>query len=50
MHGDGETALSCAQDADTCYVISVPEQRILHTVKVKEGGAPDPALLLEAGP
>jgi DNA-binding beta-propeller fold protein YncE len=47
MHEDGETALSCAQDADTCYVVSVPERRILHTVQVREGAAPDPALLLE---
>ena len=49
MHEDGLTALTCAQDADTCYVISVPEQRILHTVKVREGAAPDPALLLDDG-
>jgi DNA-binding beta-propeller fold protein YncE len=49
MHEDGETALSCAQDVDTCYVISIPERRILHTVPVKDGAAPDPALLLEGG-
>jgi YVTN family beta-propeller protein len=49
MHEDGETALICAQDADTCYVVSVPERRILHTVRVKPGAAPDPALLLEDG-
>jgi DNA-binding beta-propeller fold protein YncE len=47
IHEAGETALSCAQDADVCYVISVPERRILHTVHVKDGAAPDPALLLE---
>jgi YVTN family beta-propeller protein len=46
MHEDGETALSCAQDADVCYVVSVPERRILHTVAVEEGAGPDPALLL----
>lgn len=46
MHEDGHTALTCAQDADTCYVVSVPERRILHTVRVKDGAAPDPALLL----
>ena len=49
MHEDGRTALTCAQDVDTCYVISVPEQRILHTVKVTDGAAPDPALLLDDG-
>ena len=48
MHDDGTTATACAQDADTCYVVSVPERRILHTVKVKDGAAPDQALLLEA--
>jgi YVTN family beta-propeller protein len=46
MQEDGETALSCAQDADICYVVSVPERRILHTVPVEEGAGPDPALLL----
>ena len=46
MDDDGVTALSCAQNDDTCYVVSVPEQRIIHTVKVKSGAAPDPALLL----
>ena len=46
MHGD-ETALTCAQEQGVCYVVSVPERRILHTVKTKEGANPDPALLLE---
>ena len=49
MHEDGETALSCAQEVDACHVVSVPERRILHTVRVKKGAAPDPALLLEGG-
>jgi hypothetical protein len=49
MHEDGETALSCAQDGDNRCVISVPERRILHIVRVKDGGGPDPALLLEGG-
>jgi len=44
---DGVTATACAQDQDTCYVISVPERKILHTVMVNEGAGPDPALLLE---
>ena len=48
MHGE-ETALTCAQAEGVCYVVSVPERKILHTVKVKEGANPDPALLLEEG-
>ena len=46
MNADGATATTCAQDNDTCYVISVPERTILHTVTVKPGSGPDPALLL----
>jgi YVTN family beta-propeller protein len=46
MHGE-ETALTCAQEQGVCYVVSVPERKILHTVAVKEGANPDPALLLE---
>ena len=45
-HG-GETALTCAQAEGVCYVVSVPERKILHEVRVKEGANPDPALLLE---
>ena len=46
MHGE-ETALTCAQAEGVCYVVSVPERKILHTVTVKESANPDPALLLE---
>ena len=46
MHDD-VTALTCVQERDTCYVVSVPERSILHTVKVREGAGPDPALLLD---
>ena len=46
MHDD-ETALTCAQEQGVCYVVSVPERRVLHTVTVKQGANPDPALLLE---
>ena len=47
MMPDGVTATSCAQDEGFCYVIDVPGQTILHTVRTKEGAGPDPALLLE---
>jgi YVTN family beta-propeller protein len=46
MHGE-ETALTCAQEQGVCYVVSVPDRKILHTVTVEEGVNPDPALLLE---
>ena len=46
MHDD-ETALTCAQEQGVCYVVSVPERRIVHAVTVKQGANPDPALLLE---
>lgn len=46
MHGE-ETALTCAQAEGVCYVVSVPERKVLHTVTVKAGANPDPALLLE---
>ena len=46
MHDD-VTALTCVQERDTCYVVSVPERSILHTVKVRDGAGPDPALLLD---
>ena len=46
MHQDGITALTCAQDVDMCYVISVAERKILHTINMSDGAGPDPALLL----
>lgn len=47
MMADGVTATTCAQDEGVCYVVNVPERKILYTVKTKEGAGPDPALLLE---
>lgn len=47
MMDDGVTATTCAQDQGACYVVNVPEQKLLYTVKTKEGAGPDPALLLE---
>lgn len=47
MAPDGQRALTCAQNADVCYVVSVPEMRILHEFRTREGAGPDPALLLE---
>lgn len=46
MHDD-QTALTCAQEQGVCYVVSVRERRIVHTVTVKAGANPDPALLLK---
>ncbi len=47
MDEDGETATICAQEQDVCYVVNVPEEKILDEVEVKKGSGPDPALLLD---
>lgn len=47
MADDGETALACAQEQDTCYVVSVPERSITNTIQVSAGSGPDPMLLLQ---
>ena len=47
MHEDGLRATTCAQAEGVCYVVDVPNQKILHTVHTTEGANPDPALLLE---
>ena len=44
---DRETALSCAQDQHTCYMLSIPERSITNTIQVNDGAGPDPMLLLE---
>lgn len=46
MADDGVTALACAQDQDTCYMLSVPDQSITRTIVVNDGAAPDPFLLI----
>lgn len=47
LASDGETALSCAQEQDTCYMLSIPERSITKTIQVKAGSGPDPMLLLQ---
>ena len=44
---DDDTLTTCVQSSDTCYVVSGTERRILHSVKVRDGAGPDPALLLD---
>lgn len=46
MADDGVTALACAQEQDTCYMLSVPDQSITRTIVVNAGAAPDPFLLI----
>lgn len=41
---DGQRAYASAQEADTVYVVSVPERRILRSFKTPAGAAPDPVL------
>ena len=47
LTADRETALSCAQDQHTCYMLSIPERSITNTIQVKDGAGPDPMLVLE---
>jgi len=47
MAAGGETALACAQDHDTCYMLSIPQRSITRTIQVKAGSGPDPLLLLQ---
>jgi hypothetical protein len=47
MANDGETALTCAQDQDTCYMLSIPQRSITRTIPVNAGSGPDPLLLLQ---
>lgn len=46
VHDDG-TVTTCVQSADTCYVVSVTERRIVREVRVRAGAGPDPAMLVE---
>lgn len=41
---DGERAFASAQDDDTVYVVSVPERKVIRTIKTAAGAAPDPVL------
>jgi DNA-binding beta-propeller fold protein YncE len=47
LTADGETALACAQEQDTCYMLSIPQRSITRTIQVKAGSGPDPMLLLQ---
>ena len=47
MAADGETALACAQDQDTCYMLSIAQRSITNTIHVNAGSGPDPLLLLQ---
>lgn len=43
---DGQYALAGAQEADTIYVVSVPDRKLVHEFKTTDGAGPDPALYL----
>ena len=46
MSGDGKYALACSQEADTVYVISVADRKIIQQFDTSKGAGPDPALYL----
>lgn len=43
---DGKTALASAEEADTVYLISVPERKLIGQFKTEKGAGPDPAVLV----
>jgi YVTN family beta-propeller protein len=46
VSGDGKYALAGAQEADTVYVISIADRKVVQQFKTSEGAGPDPALYL----
>jgi hypothetical protein len=45
VSGDGRLAFTCAQEMDTCWVVSVPDRKVVREFKTSKGMLPDPALL-----
>ncbi len=43
---DGAIATASAEEDDTVYVVSIPERRLIRTLRMPKGSAPDPALWL----
>lgn len=43
---DGKIATASAEEADTVYVISVPERKLIRQFKTEKGAGPDPAVLV----
>ncbi len=48
ISADGKRAYASAQDQDTVYVISIPDGKILRTIKTAAGAGPDPVLEIPA--
>ena len=46
VSGDGQYATAAAEEDDTVYVVSIPDRKLVRTIKVTEGFAPDPAVWL----
>jgi YVTN family beta-propeller protein len=46
VSGDGKLAFTCAQEMDTCWVVSVPDRKVVRQFKTAKGMLPDPALLV----
>jgi len=45
---DGKLAFASAQEKDTVFVVSLPEQKILRQIKTTAGAAPDPVMEIPA--
>lgn len=47
ISADGKIATAAAEEADTVYVVSVPDQKLIRQFKTDKGAGPDPVMLVE---
>jgi len=47
VSADGKTATAAAEEADTVYLISVADQKLIRQFKTEKGAGPDPVMLVE---
>ena len=47
ISADGKTATAAAEEADTVYVVSIPDQKLIRQFKTEKGAGPDPVMLVE---
>jgi len=47
VSADGKTATAAAEEADTVYIVSIPDQKLIRQFKTEKGAGPDPVMLVE---
>jgi YVTN family beta-propeller protein len=47
VSADGKTATAAAEEADTVYLISIADQKLIRQFKTEKGAGPDPVMLVE---